>query len=95
MSNEYKDWISEQTFETLAQDNLRVKQQLLQLKAENENLTQKLEKAKEMFLDIERTAPIACSEWFYSCGDRKTRCKYSRHCEAVCMAKQALKELGE
>ena len=39
MSNEYKDWLSEQTFETLANDNLNIKIQLDQLKRENNKLS--------------------------------------------------------
>lgn len=41
MSNEYKEWLQEQTFESLANDNLNIKLQLLQLMEENNRLKEK------------------------------------------------------
>ena len=38
MSNEYKEWLKEQTFESLANDNLRIKLELKTAKEENERL---------------------------------------------------------
>lgn len=38
MSNEYKEWLKEQTFESLANDNLRIKLELKTAKEENEKL---------------------------------------------------------
>lgn len=38
MSNEYKEWLKEQTFESLANDNLRIKLELKTAKEENELL---------------------------------------------------------
>lgn len=38
MSNEYKEWLKEQSFESLANDNLRIKLELKTAKEENERL---------------------------------------------------------
>lgn len=42
MSNEYKEWLQEQTRETLLEDNLRVKLKLQQAYAENIKIKNKL-----------------------------------------------------
>ena len=43
MSNEYKEWIQEQTFETLAVDNYNVKLLLLAEQAKNKKLVEALD----------------------------------------------------
>ena len=56
MSNEYKEWLKEQTFESLANDNLRIKLELKTAKEENEKLTQQ---NKQMLEYIEKAEDIA------------------------------------
>lgn len=43
MNNEYKEWLQEQTFETLATDNYNVKLLLLAEQAKNKKLVEALE----------------------------------------------------
>lgn len=44
MSNEYKEWLQDQTFETLATDNYNIKLLLLAEQAKNKKLVEALEK---------------------------------------------------
>ena len=45
MNNEYKEWLQEQTFETLAADNYNIKLLLLAEQAKNKKLVEALELA--------------------------------------------------
>ena len=48
MDKQYKEWLQEQTFETLATDNYNVKLLLLAEQAKNKKLVEALEDCKEI-----------------------------------------------
>ena len=62
MNNEYKEWLQEQTFETLATDNYNIKLLLLAEQAKNKKLVEALEEIrwyKTIGKDVHKIQQIA------------------------------------
>lgn len=72
MSNEYKEWLKEQTFESLANDNLRIKLELQTAKEENENLKKLIRKLAIDKIEFDRLKRNETDKVDYSFGQIET-----------------------
>jgi RNA polymerase-binding transcription factor DksA len=89
MSNEYKEWLADQTFDSLAEDNLRVKQRLLMADTQ----LQAAEAKNELLKEEMELAPLCVQSCNIECEIKQLREENEKLTQQNKQMREALKKI--